>query len=269
MPAPPKKPRRTAERILEVALEQFNRFGEPNVSTTALAGELNISPGNLYYHYPAKEVLVNALFERYAAEMFDAFGMNLQSPATVDTPRRFVRALFDEELAKHPGVRVVQRPSASGQRARAMAERALALDPRSADAHAAYANLLLDAKRFAEAKVERENAWRMRAATIPDTTATSFRVEREIIGRAQALVELPHPGPRDDRDRRAPAGLKPSGALRDLLAHRARAGPHALVLVDEVGGAAARRYPGWARALTAAHAALACGRRARSNARWM
>lgn len=28
---------------------------------------------------------------------------------------------FDEELAKHPGVRVVQRPSASGQRARAMA----------------------------------------------------------------------------------------------------------------------------------------------------
>lgn len=69
MPAPPKKPRRTAERILEVALEQFNRFGEPNVSTTALAGELNISPGNLYYHYPAKEVLVNALFERYAAEL--------------------------------------------------------------------------------------------------------------------------------------------------------------------------------------------------------
>jgi ribose transport system substrate-binding protein len=28
---------------------------------------------------------------------------------------------FDEEIAKHPGVRVVQRPSASGQRARAMA----------------------------------------------------------------------------------------------------------------------------------------------------
>lgn len=34
-------------------------------------------------------------FERYAAEMFTAFGMDLTSPATVDTPRRFVRALFD------------------------------------------------------------------------------------------------------------------------------------------------------------------------------
>jgi GTP cyclohydrolase I len=34
-------------------------------------------------------------FEGYAAEMFSAFGMDLDPPATVDTPRRFVRALFD------------------------------------------------------------------------------------------------------------------------------------------------------------------------------
>lgn len=60
-----KAPRRTAERILETALELFNRFGEPNVSTTLLAAELNISPGNLYYHYPAKDALVNALCARY------------------------------------------------------------------------------------------------------------------------------------------------------------------------------------------------------------
>ncbi len=60
-----KKPRRTAERILEVSLELFNRFGEPNVSTTLISAELNISPGNLYYHYPAKDELVNHLFDRY------------------------------------------------------------------------------------------------------------------------------------------------------------------------------------------------------------
>jgi GTP cyclohydrolase IA len=34
-------------------------------------------------------------FEGYAAEMFAAFGMDLDTPATVDTPRRFVRALLD------------------------------------------------------------------------------------------------------------------------------------------------------------------------------
>jgi AcrR family transcriptional regulator len=62
---PAKAPRRTAERILETALELFNRLGEPNVSTTAIATELGISAGNLYYHYPAKEKLVNALFARY------------------------------------------------------------------------------------------------------------------------------------------------------------------------------------------------------------
>lgn len=61
-----KAPRRTAERILETALALFNRFGEPQVSTTRLAAELRISTGNLYYHFAGKEVLVNALCERYA-----------------------------------------------------------------------------------------------------------------------------------------------------------------------------------------------------------
>jgi AcrR family transcriptional regulator len=65
MATSPKKPRRTAERILDVTLELFNRFGEPNVSTTLISAELNISPGNLYYHYPAKEELVNSLYDRY------------------------------------------------------------------------------------------------------------------------------------------------------------------------------------------------------------
>ncbi len=60
-----KAQRRTAERILEVTLDLFNRFGEPNVSTTLISAELGISPGNLYYHYPAKDELVNTLFDRY------------------------------------------------------------------------------------------------------------------------------------------------------------------------------------------------------------
>jgi AcrR family transcriptional regulator len=66
-----KAPRRTAERILEVTLDLFNRFGEPNVSTTLISAELNISPGNLYYHYPAKDELVNALFTRYEAALHE------------------------------------------------------------------------------------------------------------------------------------------------------------------------------------------------------
>ncbi|QTD45059.1 TetR/AcrR family transcriptional regulator [Ottowia testudinis] len=64
-----KAPRRTAERILATTLELFNRFGEPNVSTTAISAELNISPGNLYYHFPSKDELINTLFDQYEARM--------------------------------------------------------------------------------------------------------------------------------------------------------------------------------------------------------
>lgn len=64
-----KAPRRTAQRIAEVTLELFNRFGEPNVSTTLISAELNISPGNLYYHFPSKDALVNHLFDEYESAM--------------------------------------------------------------------------------------------------------------------------------------------------------------------------------------------------------
>ena len=69
-----KTPRRTAERILEVTLDLFNRFGEPNVSTTLISAELSISPGNLYYHFPAKDELINALFNRYEQELSNLLG---------------------------------------------------------------------------------------------------------------------------------------------------------------------------------------------------
>lgn len=34
-------------------------------------------------------------FEGYVAEIFAAFGMDMHTPATKDTPRRFIRALYD------------------------------------------------------------------------------------------------------------------------------------------------------------------------------
>ncbi|MCR5865720.1 MAG: TetR/AcrR family transcriptional regulator [Aquincola tertiaricarbonis] len=88
-----KKPRRTAERILDAALELLNRFGEPNVSTTLIAAELGISPGNLYYHYPAKETLINALYERYELAMAERLA-EAGSVHSLDTAWQFFHALF-------------------------------------------------------------------------------------------------------------------------------------------------------------------------------
>jgi GTP cyclohydrolase I len=41
---------------------------------------------------------VQERFERVLAEIFSAFGMDLDTPATRDTPRRFLKALFDSTL---------------------------------------------------------------------------------------------------------------------------------------------------------------------------
>ena len=49
---------KTRDRILECALQLFNRQGEPNVSTLEIANEMGISPGNLYYHFHGKEPLI-------------------------------------------------------------------------------------------------------------------------------------------------------------------------------------------------------------------
>ncbi|WP_252732076.1 TetR/AcrR family transcriptional regulator [Paraglaciecola arctica] len=60
---------KTAQRILVTALDIFNQQGENNVSSVEIAMELDISPGNLYYHFKGKEVIVAALFELYQQQM--------------------------------------------------------------------------------------------------------------------------------------------------------------------------------------------------------
>ncbi|USD65130.1 TetR/AcrR family transcriptional regulator [Vibrio sp. SCSIO 43136] len=104
---------KTRDKITYGALELFNEQGERNITTNHIAAHLDISPGNLYYHYRNKQEIVRSIFELYSSELLEKFapikqpgnGMNLleyymESIFTLMWKYRFLYANLPEILSR-------------------------------------------------------------------------------------------------------------------------------------------------------------------------
>ncbi|HKC45545.1 MAG TPA: TetR/AcrR family transcriptional regulator [Burkholderiales bacterium] len=90
-----KPQRRTRSRILETSLRLFNDFGEPNVTTTLIVDEMNISPGNLYYHFRSKDEIVDTLFGEFEREVDGVLAAPTARTANVEDVWLFLHVLFE------------------------------------------------------------------------------------------------------------------------------------------------------------------------------
>ncbi|WP_169513375.1 TetR/AcrR family transcriptional regulator [Flexithrix dorotheae] len=76
---------KTKEKILSTAKSLFNEKGVDATSVRQIAREMEISHGNLRYHYPEKEGIVQALFKQCMEESEKAVGELLSEDVDLES----------------------------------------------------------------------------------------------------------------------------------------------------------------------------------------
>ncbi|MCJ7933066.1 MAG: TetR/AcrR family transcriptional regulator [Chryseobacterium sp.] len=81
---------KTKDKILFKALELFNEIGYTTITTRHIAADLNISPGNLHYHFRHSEDIIKILFAELVLKMDDLLnGMKKKELKTLEDLYRF------------------------------------------------------------------------------------------------------------------------------------------------------------------------------------
>ena len=86
---------KTRNRILITSLLLFNEHGEPNTTTNDIADEVDISPGNLHYHFRKKEQVVEALLDEFRADARRVLQPPEDFPVSIDDFWVFLHLLLE------------------------------------------------------------------------------------------------------------------------------------------------------------------------------
>lgn len=87
---------KTRDRILYTSLLLFNEEGEPNTTTVDVANEMDISPGNLYYHFKGKDFIIGELFGQYERGLSEILKAPVDKPLSVEDNWFYLYVVFEE-----------------------------------------------------------------------------------------------------------------------------------------------------------------------------
>lgn len=85
---------KTRDRIVAESLELFNSQGERSVTTNHIAAHLGMSPGNLYYHFRNKQMIIAELFAQYEGHVDQFLRLPAGRTLTVDDKTLYLEALL-------------------------------------------------------------------------------------------------------------------------------------------------------------------------------
>ena|SRR5690606_37373318 len=85
---------KTRDKIILASLDLFNERGERNVTTNHIAAHLNISPGNLYYHFRSKTDIIYEIFLQYELLVDHYLQLPEGRPLTVDDQLFYLESVF-------------------------------------------------------------------------------------------------------------------------------------------------------------------------------
>lgn len=85
---------KTRDKIIFNALTLFNEQGERNVTTNHIAAHIDISPGNLYYHFANKQEIIRSIFELYSQELLEKLSPSSRPDENLTFLEHYMEAIF-------------------------------------------------------------------------------------------------------------------------------------------------------------------------------